>query len=899
MAAGLAAALIAAGAGALPPLPCATSGQSYLSCPAEWKFVGPASYVNAPDVLRREGLEPMRRRSDDDDTDDFLLEDSVPRRPVRRGRVQRGRDDFDDKDDEDDWALGYDYGYEGSDRDDVDDARDKGLQGKDAEGLASASATHAVVEARPGEWLAATVNGGVWRSNDIAAARPHWVNVLDGQPVRCSAISALAVSPHDKSRVLAGCGPSTSGELGRNQQVLITGDWGGVMESRDGGDTWAMLDAFPVNYYVTGFAFPSAGSVLVSAYSHFYNDTDGGVWRSSDDGKSFTRTLGKQAFNLLRDPKTNTVVASGGNDDGCLAYRSADEGRTWVEWGAAATFGKGILPYYSCLTITPSGVVFLGSLARRATMLNDTTSAIWYRSINDVSGQWTRIANQPANLDQDLMSKDRMAVLVDPKEPSILYVAGNAGSVVYRVRWAAAKWEEMWGAEAKGTIPHSDCRNFAWDAARDALLLTSDGGIFARLQPRTSGGVWISLAGDIGAMEIVQAAWDAELQRWVGGAQDNGVQLSPPQADGRQQALSIIMGDGCLTEVDNQHRPSRIWGSTQHLAGLGFYEGNGTSARGVTLPLTKFFPDPLAVQDYSFRIPFFNTPWTLNTQRPSELVVWIRGYGNNASAFYSIDVPQGVQTADDVPWPKKIVDSDGADIHTFVAGGRTEGRPDPSLIVAMNDSHFFYYSAATKGKLVVRKLPAQFAPPVVGPPPSGLGPQSHGKLVFVAVSPADSRTAAITGWSSADTNTVGKEGIWVTNDAGLTWTNVFGDLAAASCTVGKARPQGMLYVDFPEFQASSLLVGTATGVFVSWTDRPGKWSRLGQCADLPLVMVTALTHEGYSDTLVAATYGRGVYVLHGLRKALAAARNQQLSGKCDAPPSPLQTTSDQFLPPRQ
>eukprot|EP01062_Namystynia_karyoxenos_P064199 TRINITY_DN570_c1_g2_i1.p1 TRINITY_DN570_c1_g2~~TRINITY_DN570_c1_g2_i1.p1 ORF type:complete len:921 (+),score=206.82 TRINITY_DN570_c1_g2_i1:84-2765(+) len=892
MAAGVAA-LLAAGAGALPPLPCATAGQSYLSCPAEWKFVGPATYVNAPDKLRAEGLAPLRTFGDDDDADDFSLEDSVPHPgpAARRGRTQHRHHDRDDKDDRDDYDRGLD-------RDDFDDARDKAVRsfaGTADKGLASASATQLVVEGPPGVWFAGTVNGGVWRSKNISAALPHWENVLDGQPVRCSAIAAMAVSPHDRNRVLAGCGPSTSGELGRSQQVLITGDWGGVMESRDGGDTWAMLDAFPVNYYVTAFAFPSADSMLVSAYSHFYNESDGGVWRTTDGGRTFGRTLGRQVFNLLHDPKTDTVVASAANDDRRIVFRSPDHGRSWAEWSAGAAFGNGVLPYYSCLSISSGGVVFLGALAREASNLTQTSSAIWYRSISDTSGRWTKVGGQPINLDQDLMAKDRMAVLVDPKEPSILYVAGNAAAVVYRVRWAAGSWEKAWGSEASGTTPHGDCRNFAWDSARDALLLTSDGGVFARLQPRAPGGVWVSLGGDIAAMEIVSVGWDAALSRWIGGAQDNGVQLSPPEASGRQQAVSVLGGDGCIVHVDNQRSPSRLWASIYQLSGLGFYEGVGESAKALTLPLNKWFADTLPAASLAF--PFFQSVYYLNAQDPTRLTLWARGLGGNASAFWDIHVPRGVSSADDIKPPKKLANTDG-DVYTFVSGGWTDGKPDIDVLVGVNDSALIYRSSATGGRVRARRLPGRIAAPIEPVYPSGLGPQSHGSTAFLAVSPGDSRIVAVCGVASTESNT-GAEAVWITRDAGETWMDVFGDLAEASCTVARARPQGLLFVDFPEFKASALLVGTGSGVFLSWTDRPGRWSRLGQCADLPLVMVTALTYEGYSDTLVAATYGRGVYVIHKARSALAAARSQQMSGRCSAPASPLLTPSDYFLPPRQ
>jgi hypothetical protein len=52
-----------------------------------------------------------------------------------------------------------------------------------------------------------------------------------------------------------------------------------------------------------------------------------------------------------------------------------------------------------------------------------------------------------------------------------------------------------------------------------------------------------------------------------------------------------------------------------------------------------------------------------------------------------------------------------------------------------------------------------------------LGPLSHGRTVSLAVSPADSRVLAVTGWPSVSTND-GVEEVFVTHDAGLTWKNL-------------------------------------------------------------------------------------------------------------------------------
>jgi hypothetical protein len=113
----------------------------------------------------------------------------------------------------------------------------------------SASAIQEVVQSGE-KWFVGSVNGGVWRSSTLAQSIPKWENVLDGQPVTCSSISALHVSSKDHSRIFAGCGGSTSSEQGAGWNVMNSGDWGGVMLSSDQGATWSMTK-FPENYYVT------------------------------------------------------------------------------------------------------------------------------------------------------------------------------------------------------------------------------------------------------------------------------------------------------------------------------------------------------------------------------------------------------------------------------------------------------------------------------------------------------------------------------------------------------------------------------------------------------------------------------------------------------------------------
>ena len=87
---------------------------------------------------------------------------------------------------------------------------------------------------------------------------PSWVPVTDNQPVRCQSIASLDIAAYDSDTVFAGCGGSTSSEMGGDWNVLNDGPWGGVLLSVDGGVTWAQT-GFPPNWYVGDSAIVVAG----------------------------------------------------------------------------------------------------------------------------------------------------------------------------------------------------------------------------------------------------------------------------------------------------------------------------------------------------------------------------------------------------------------------------------------------------------------------------------------------------------------------------------------------------------------------------------------------------------------------------------------------------------------
>ena len=831
------------------------------------------------------------------------------------------------------WIFAGPSGYQG-----LDSSAD------DPSHMLSAGAAQAIVQGSDGNWFLGSVNGGVWRTDNISVESPHWIPTTDVPTVPCSSISALATGPD--RLVLAGCGGSTSSEMGSDWNVLNNGDWGGVMRSLDNGKTWSRLPGFPVNYYVSSIVVLAGKSdvtgdevFLVAARSHFFNKRDGGIWRSEDGGANFSRVLSHPVFNLeLVGPSTVIAALPFPYHPEAAVLMSTDGGRAFSqELGVGLSFPRDHAPFYPCFAIG-GGFLYYGALTVSATNAVDTNSVLYRRPWphqTDVSANWTAILGGPdpdgQGLDDDSMPKDRMALLVHPTDPTLLFVAGNGDKIAYRVRLDQqtsttkihAAWSSLTGNDtSNNAAPHCDCRNFAWDRDSGSLLLVSDGGIFRRTQPEHPGGKWLSSIGDYSAMEFVSAAWDWRDKRWVAGAQDNDVQVAPPNAKAGDVAAGIVLGDGMSTAVDSSVSPSRLWGTRQFLGSRradirrrlahhsNRHEGRiGHTSRGsVAAAMPGFCFSRGEATDIANRVcldtsawgftpeafPFFYQPYTLNRLHTSFLIFWARAHSGNPAGFWQVQVPSGARRALDVPPPSFISSSLNSDVYDFVAGGaNADGSPDPLLIVALNESHLFYQgNVSTNGQMQARSLPVRFARPLTlkyDPKTHQpiIGPVSHGKTISLAVLREDSETVAITGRPSVLDNQ-GDESVWITRNGGHTWTNVTGNLLAATQTVAKARPSALSLITVDQ-HSIALLVGTVSGVYVSWIHASvvhgspidiGHWSRLGTCSDLPLVLTMGLSYEPHSDTLVVATFGRGIYVMHNATHVLRNTRKQQEIGAC-------------------
>ncbi len=177
--------------------------------------------------------------------------------------------------------------------------------------------------------------GGVWKTTNGGAT---WSPVFDKTGV--ASIGAIAIDPKDHNVVWVATGETNP----RND--VIAGN--GVYKSTDGGKTWTNVGLAPTKYISSVIIDPrDSNTVIVGALGDIFNDTqDRGVYRTTDGGKTWTKTLfvGPRSgvSDMKQDPQNPDVLyagiwqfqrrpwtfTSGGNDDGI--WKSTDGGKSWT-----------------------------------------------------------------------------------------------------------------------------------------------------------------------------------------------------------------------------------------------------------------------------------------------------------------------------------------------------------------------------------------------------------------------------------------------------------------------------------------------------------------------------------------------------------------------------------------
>jgi hypothetical protein len=651
---------------------------------------------------------------------------------------------------------------------------------------------------------AGTINGGVWKTSNALSQNPSWVPLTD--KIESLSIGAIAIDRTNPNTIVAATGLWSS--FGRSTSVPNDGvSQGQVLVSRDAGSTWSV-------YVDPLFVGRKAGTAIVRGNTIVVGFLDTlGLVRSTDLGAHWTRISG-----------SGTGLPAGAIDDltediqnsrrlyltstGLGVFRSEDLGVSWVNVSQNDTGDLGLdtqMRLYSTaakVSVSQDGRAYVAVVGLPTH--NGFTFVSYVGYTQDGGSHWT--AMDFPGIEARPKPWLHFALAADRTNSSYVYLAGVSDPVRGRA-WIppgnGLQWESLETTTPHNTVPHVDARDLVIDANLD-LLDASDGGIFRRVRPLQNTGDWVSLAGNMQNAEAYSIAYDPLSRVILAGTQDNGTvfQKGPNQLAWN----TAVIDDGADVQVETISTPgfSVRYASGQLLMNFtrSVWDVNNVQVSQAT-PL-------LQTADGSYFQAQWMSPIAINPVNGKRIAI-----GASDAVWESYDQGDHITSLGAAP----------------NASGLVYGPPsNPDVI----------YAAA--GQVFVRLSAGGALAPAT--------PIANCQAKDIAVDPGDFRRAY----------TVCDSAVYVTSNAGTSWTEITGNLYFQSPIPAPGVLRSIRYISGTS--KTYLAVSADRGVYVSAPASLGTWTKVG--TNLPIAPVIDMAYSKAQDILVAATLGRGAWSVTGL-----------------------------------
>ena len=693
--------------------------------------------------------------------------------------------------------------------------------------------------------------GGVWRSIDNGA---NWTPLTDNQP--SLAVGAMAIDPTNSNVIYVGTGEGNrSGDTYYGQ---------GLLKSTDGGSTWTQITG-PVSTTAPGLPSfincsfmsieidPSNTQTLYAATnvgltsgasggSGIVGIGNRGIWKSTDGGTNWRNlnpgnfTVDRSATDVLVDPRKPQRVFAAILNIGIYRSEQGGESGSWTQVSGGLPVSDPASPTLIRTEISAGPPL---SPSTESTFYaafgnpDDNLLGIWRST--DGGNNWTRVSS-PQTTGQ---VNYNIAITVDPTDANTVYYATAANSVnnggtVFRSRDGGQTWSDLSRGDG-GEGLHADTHAIAVSPANRNILFTgSDGGVWLTTNATANTVGWKSLNPNLSITQFQAISLHPTNPNFViGGTQDNGTNLFSGQLTWRH----IRDGDGGFTLID-QSNPLVMYHT--------FFNQNNSDGRrpqigpeislngGNTWSRRGCFG--CAAQQGNFnpadRVGFY-APMAQNT-----------GFGGQSGNVVYLGTHRLYRSSDQgLTWTGLGASTDGfgADLtrgtgrlsaiaaHPNLSGGQEivwVGANDGSVQITTNAGAG---ANATFTNLTKAPLPNRF-------------------VTDIALDANNIQRAAITfsGFNSVTPNTPGH--VFLTTNQGQSWTDISGNLPDVPVTSAAINPTN----------PNTIYIGTDLGVFQT-TNGGSSWERLGN--GMPRVATFMVRYHAATNTLFAATHGRGVYRL--------------------------------------
>jgi photosystem II stability/assembly factor-like uncharacterized protein len=669
----------------------------------------------------------------------------------------------------------------------------------------------------PDTWFVATAGGGVWKTTTHGVS---WAPVFDGQG--SSSIGCVTIDPHDSLVVWVGSGENNS------QRSVAYGD--GVYKSVDGGKTW----------------------------------TNMGLKNSEHIGK------------ILVDPRNSDVVWvaaqgplwSAGGDRGL--YRTTDGGKTWK---AVLTVDQNTGVTDVAMDPRNPDVLYAASYQRRRhvfTLIDGGPGSALWKS-RDGGANWTKLS---AGLPKEEMG--RIGLAIAPARPDTVYAiieaARNAGGV-FRSQDAGANWEKRSGGISSSAqyyqelFPHPTDPDTFYSV--DTLLkVTNDGGKTFHnageknkhvdnhvvwIDPGNTDHLLVGCDGGLYESYDKAATWTFKANLPVtqfyrvdvdygtpfyyvyGGAQDN-YSLGGPSRTNNTHGIAnsdwfvTTDGDGFKTVVDPQD-PNAVYAQSQYGVLSRYDRKSGElidiqPQPGQGEPALRFnWDSPIIISPHSHTRLYFAAQRLFRSD----------DRGNSwkpVSPDLTRQIDRNKLKVMDRLWGvDAVAKSASTSLYGNIVALAESPLKEGLLYVGTDDGLVQVSEDGGANWRKVDRFP-------------GVPENTYVSRLEAAQKDADTVFAAFDNHKMGDF----KPYLLKSTDRGRTWTSIAGDL-----------PQrGTVYSLVQDFVSPDLLfAGTEFGLFFT-VDGGRKWVQL---TSVPVSAVRDLVIQKRENDLVAATFGRGFYIL--------------------------------------
>ncbi|MDR3080430.1 MAG: hypothetical protein LBV60_05800 [Streptomyces sp.] len=707
----------------------------------------------------------------------------------------------------------------------------------------------------PSTVYAAVSSGGIMKSTDGGTTwSPAWPSS------NTQAMGALARGSN--GTLWAGTGeanPSGGGDT-------FLGN--GIYKSTDGGQSW-QLSGLPNSGAFGRIAVnPDNPNQVWAAASGWisYTSSQRGLYELTNNGTKWVRSLAPPnsttgAIDVAVDPANpNIILASlwdrsrnngafsyGGTGSGL--YRSTNDGQSWTRldnsdingpvcsWDTTGS-GLNVSPDLSRI-----GIAFAPSNPNRVYIQSsgfDGPDKGFYVS-NDAGQSWTCSGAEPgSNTAGYEWAFGKL--WVDPTDENHVFAADIS---LMESTDGGNTWTRSRG-------PHSDNTSMAWDPnVPNKVYLGTDGGVYYSTQNGATQ-TWTHAAVEPWNQVYHLSVSQQDPSRMVIGLQDQGsVRSWTPGIEPTDltQWNSYGGGDGHYSII-NPNNELEYYACSQggppNLSCTQFVDSAATGS-GVTTTRTRFsspnWPSNTAIN--------FDMPLTLDPADPN--YVYVAGTsiarsgdgvvsGPNAWTIISPDTPNSPQSLPGVVPPDQV-NPDSAYLNTY--GTVTEIAPAKSTGTPTTPSSTIYAGTDT-GKVWKTTNATASDPSQVTWSQLGVGVLPQRWVTSLAVDPTNPDHAYV-GFASYNSNRQAEPGdnLWETTDGGATWQDITANLPNT--------PVWMITYDQSHDQ---LYAATDFGAFYLPSGSKS-WIRLG--TGLPNAAVTDLKFSGDGNTIYAGTYGRGVW----------------------------------------